>query len=108
MAIVLALALAAPRAFAADDHRLKAAEQVLTEMAGSFDSGIPKSLLTKAQCVVIIPGVKKGALGVGGQYGRGYCSCRLTGGRIEVERARRRPDRRRQRRVSKSAAPTPT
>jgi lipid-binding SYLF domain-containing protein len=28
-------------------------------------------------CVVIIPGVKKAALGVGGQYGRGYISCRL-------------------------------
>jgi lipid-binding SYLF domain-containing protein len=78
--IVLALALAAPVALAADDSRLKAAEQVLTEMAGNFDSGIPKNLLTKAQCVVIIPGVKKGALGVGGQYGRGYVSCRLGGG----------------------------
>ena len=32
-------------------------------MAGSFDTGIPKSLFTKARCVVIIPGVKKAALG---------------------------------------------
>jgi len=80
LTIVLALALAAPVALAADDNRLKAAEQVLTEMAGNFDSGIPKNLLAKAQCVVIIPGVKKGALGVGGQYGRGYVSCRLSGG----------------------------
>jgi lipid-binding SYLF domain-containing protein len=77
--IVLALALAAPVALAADDSRLKAAEQVLTEMAGAADKGIPKNLLTKAQCVVIIPGVKKAALGVGGQYGRGYVSCRTSG-----------------------------
>jgi lipid-binding SYLF domain-containing protein len=79
LALVLALALAAPRALAADENRLKAAEQVLTEMAGAFDSGIPTSLLTKAQCIVIIPGVKKGALGIGGQYGRGYVSCRTSG-----------------------------
>ena len=77
--IVLALALTAPRALVADDNRLKAAEQVLTEMAGAADKGIPKNLLTKAQCVVIIPGVKKAALGVGGQYGRGYVSCRTSG-----------------------------
>ena len=68
---------ALPGARRADDGRLKEAELVLTEMAGSFDKGIPKSLLTKAMCVVIIPGVKKAALGVGGQYGRGYLSCRL-------------------------------
>ena len=29
-------------------------------------------MVQKAKCVVIVPGVKKGALGVGGQYGRGY------------------------------------
>ena len=45
----------------ADDGRLKDAELVLTEMAGSFDTGIPKSLFSKARCVVIIPGVKKAA-----------------------------------------------
>jgi SH3 domain-containing YSC84-like protein 1 len=76
-ALLIALVVpAVPRA-RADDGRLKEAELVLTEMAGSFDKGIPKSLLTKAICVVIIPGVKKAALGVGGQYGRGYLSCRL-------------------------------
>ena len=68
---------AALAARGADDARLKEAELVLTDMAGSFDTGIPRSLLAKARCVVIIPGVKKAALGVGGQYGRGYISCRL-------------------------------
>jgi lipid-binding SYLF domain-containing protein len=77
-AALIALALhAVPGARRADEARLKAAELVLTEMAGSSDKGIPKSLLTKAMCVVISPGVKKAALGVGGQYGRGYISCRL-------------------------------
>ena len=35
-----------------------------------------RSLIPKAKCVVVVPGVKKAALGVGGQYGRGYMSCR--------------------------------
>ena len=67
---------ALPLALHADAGRLKNAEAVLTEMAGSVDTGIPRNLLTKAKCVVIVPGVKKGAIGVGGQYGRGYMSCR--------------------------------
>jgi lipid-binding SYLF domain-containing protein len=38
--------------------------------------------MQKAKCVVVIPGVKKAALGVGGQYGRGYIACRrdVSGG----------------------------
>jgi SH3 domain-containing YSC84-like protein 1 len=74
--LTLAIALTVPIALRADDDRLKNAEAVLTEMAGSFDTGIPKSLFDKAECAVIIPGVKKAAIGLGGQYGRGYISCR--------------------------------
>lgn len=66
-------------ALQANSDRLKDATAVLTEMAGSFDAGIPKDLLNKAECVVIIPGVKKGAIGFGGQYGRGYMACRNNG-----------------------------
>ena len=68
--------LLTPVALRADAERLKNAEAVLTEMAGASDKGIPTSLITKSQCIVIIPGVKKGAIGLGGQYGRGYISCR--------------------------------
>ena len=67
-------------ALRADDERLKTTEAVLKEMAGSADKGISQDLFAKAKCVVIIPGVKKGAIGVGGQYGRGYMSCRRDGG----------------------------
>jgi SH3 domain-containing YSC84-like protein 1 len=80
LTFLVALCLVVPawlHATRIDAARLKDAELVLTEMAGSFDTGIPKSLLAKARCVVIVPGVKKAALGVGGQYGRGYISCRL-------------------------------
>ena len=78
---ILAGAMLATTTFLhADADRLKDAAVVLTEMAGEADTGIPQNLLSKAQCVVIIPGVKKAALGVGGQYGRGYISCRSTSG----------------------------
>jgi lipid-binding SYLF domain-containing protein len=80
--VVLSTSIAAAVASVAvraDVARLRAAETVLTEMAGSGDKGIPLDLLTQAKCIVIVPGVKKGAIGVGGQYGRGYMSCRKAG-----------------------------
>jgi lipid-binding SYLF domain-containing protein len=73
---VLVSGLATPALLRADADRLKNAEAVLNEMAGSADAGIPRSLIGKAKCIVIVPGVKKGAIGFGGQYGRGYISCR--------------------------------
>src|SRR5262249_57312992 len=39
-------------------------------------SGIPASLLQKAECVVVIPSTLKFAIGVGGSYGRGVMTCR--------------------------------
>jgi SH3 domain-containing YSC84-like protein 1 len=77
---VVAIGLALSSVLRADDERLKNAEAVLKEMAGSFDTGIPRDLLAKARCAVIVPGVKKAALGIGGQYGRGYMSCRRASG----------------------------
>jgi len=76
----LSLSLIATAGLRAGADRINDAAAVLTEMAGSFDSGIPKDLITKAECIVIVPGVKKGAIGFGGQYGRGYMSCRQNGG----------------------------
>lgn len=64
----------------ADDGRLKDAATVLTEMTSGGEATIAPSLLAKAKCVVVVPGVKKAALGVGGQYGRGYISCRTDKG----------------------------
>jgi lipid-binding SYLF domain-containing protein len=76
----LSLSLIATAGLAASADRITDAAAVLTEMATSFDSGIPKDLIAKAECIVIVPGVKKGAIGFGGQYGRGYMSCRQKGG----------------------------
>jgi SH3 domain-containing YSC84-like protein 1 len=63
----------------ADDERLKNAEAVLKAMTETPDNGIPLGLLRKAKCIVVVPSVKKAALGFGGQYGRGYLSCRTDG-----------------------------
>jgi lipid-binding SYLF domain-containing protein len=62
------------------DKRLQDAAAVVNEMMGMPDKGIPQSVLDKAQCIVVIPGLKKAAFIVGGQYGRGYASCRKAGG----------------------------
>jgi lipid-binding SYLF domain-containing protein len=61
------------------DHRLRASADVFREVMGAPDKGIPRDLLEKAQCVVIVPGLKKGAFLVGGDYGRGFAVCRHAG-----------------------------
>jgi lipid-binding SYLF domain-containing protein len=60
--------------------RLKEAGTVFTEIMGTPEKGIPEGLLGKAHCVVIIPGMKSGAIGIGGKYGRGYATCRNKSG----------------------------
>lgn len=67
-------------AFAAegDEHeqeRVQDAGVVLKEILDIPDD-IPQDLLDKAECVIILPSVKKGAFGIGGSYGRGVMVCR--------------------------------
>ena len=80
--VVIAASLVISTAWAvrADDERLRTSATVLKEMAASSDTGIPQSLLAKARCIVVVPGVKKAAVGFGGQFGRGYISCRQPAG----------------------------
>src|ERR1700730_13821882 len=61
------------------DHRLRTATTVLHEILAAPDKGIPEDLLAKAQCVMIVPGLKKAAFVVGGEYGRGFALCRHEG-----------------------------
>jgi lipid-binding SYLF domain-containing protein len=56
--------------------RLRSATESFQEIMKVPEKGIPLDLLDKAECVVIIPGLKKGAFLVGGKYGRGFVSCR--------------------------------
>jgi SH3 domain-containing YSC84-like protein 1 len=60
----------------APDKRLRNAAKAFSEVMAAPDKGIPQELMDKAQCIVIVPGLKKGAFGVGGKYGRGFASCR--------------------------------
>jgi lipid-binding SYLF domain-containing protein len=63
----------------APDERLRTATTVLHEILSAPDKGIPEDLLAKAQCVMIVPGLKKAAFVVGGEYGRGFALCRHEG-----------------------------
>jgi lipid-binding SYLF domain-containing protein len=59
-----------------DVKRLNEAAEVVRELRGAPDKGIPQELWDKAACVVVIPGMKKAAFVFGGEYGKGVMSCR--------------------------------
>ena len=59
-----------------DLDRLNEAATVFTEIMEAPDKGIPQNLLEAAHCIVIVPGVTKGAFIVGAKYGKGFLSCR--------------------------------
>jgi lipid-binding SYLF domain-containing protein len=62
------------------DARLRAATEDLNAMMNASDKGIPQDLLSKASCVVVIPNVKAGGFIVGGEYGKGFFTCRKESG----------------------------
>jgi lipid-binding SYLF domain-containing protein len=79
VASLLCMGLAALPLAASDrtkiEERLEDCGTVMKEVLGMPDS-IPKDLLNKAVCVMVIPAVKKGAFIVGASYGRGAITCR--------------------------------
>src|SRR5215475_8696766 len=76
---LLVFLMATMAAFAVDDvreqDRVKDAGVVMKEILNIPDD-IPQDLLDKAECIVLLPSVKKGAFGIGGSYGRGIMVCR--------------------------------
>lgn len=58
-----------------EQKRLETCGQVFKEIMDIPD-GLPKDLLNKAECVIVIPSVLKFAFGVGGDFGRGAITCR--------------------------------
>jgi SH3 domain-containing YSC84-like protein 1 len=62
------------------DARLKAATEDLQEMMNASDKGIPQDLISKASCVVVVPNQKSGGFIIGGQYGKGFFTCRKKSG----------------------------
>lgn len=61
-------------------ERLDDSASLLSEVMSAPDRSIPQSLLNKAACIVVVPGLKKGAFVVGAKYGRGFAICRGAGG----------------------------
>jgi SH3 domain-containing YSC84-like protein 1 len=82
LAAFMLLVLMAPAAFAGggkrsdEVRRLQRAAEVFTEIMATPDKAIPDDLLSRSECVAIVPGLKKGALGFGGKYGKGVVMCR--------------------------------
>jgi len=74
----IVMMLLIPAAFAADkqkdENTLQRANLVLQDMLNSHD--ISPGALSKADCVLILPDVKKFGFGVGGSGGRGPLLCR--------------------------------
>jgi len=58
-----------------EKDRVKESGEVLKEILNIPDD-IPQDLIDKAECIIILPSVKKGAFGIGGSYGRGVMICR--------------------------------
>jgi lipid-binding SYLF domain-containing protein len=60
--------------------RVQAAAEVLDEIHGAPDKGIPQEVLGSAECVAVVPSMLKGGFIVGAKYGRGLASCRTPKG----------------------------
>ena len=60
---------------AKEESRLRNSGVVMKEILNIPDD-IPQDLLDKAECVIVMPSVIKGAIGIGGSYGRGAMTCR--------------------------------
>mgnify|MGYP001545100290 FL=1 len=76
----------APRSAQAASNKEKVAERlndsatVIRQIMATPDKAIPNSILAGASCVVVVPGYKKAAFVVGGQYGQGVATCRTRRG----------------------------
>lgn len=85
-AVIAALALASAASATAnaqvstkESNRIREAASVLKEIHAVPDKDIPKDLWDRAQCVLVVPGLKKAAFVFGGEYGAGLMSCRHDG-----------------------------
>src|SRR3954468_18093681 len=82
--ITVLFGLAIPSIRAADlssseANRVREAAAVLQEIRGVPDKSVPQELWERATCVLVVPSLKKAAIIVGGEYGKGLMSCRHNG-----------------------------
>jgi lipid-binding SYLF domain-containing protein len=85
LSLTLAMTMSCALLAAADDSskvsdRLDDAATLFSEIMNAPDRSIPQDLLNKSECIVLVPGLKKGAFMLGGKYGRGFAVCRGAGG----------------------------
>jgi lipid-binding SYLF domain-containing protein len=81
-ALTIGVFVAAPRANLSNSEikRIQEASTVLTELHAVPEKDVPRDLWDKAECAVVIPGLKKAAFVFGGEWGKGLMSCRHAGG----------------------------
>jgi len=84
LSVLLAVPVFTGSAFANDDHdaskRIRESAAVLGEIMNAGDKAIPDDLLGKAQCVGIVPNLKRAGFIVGAKYGKGVITCRTENG----------------------------
>src|SRR5271166_6774214 len=60
---------------AKEEQRVTESGSVMKDLTNA-DNGIPTGLLSKSECVIVLPSVKKAGFIVGASYGRGVMTCR--------------------------------
>jgi lipid-binding SYLF domain-containing protein len=80
--LITAMSLTAGLLCAENDapKRIAAAASAFQEVMGIPDKSIPQDLLNRAQCIIIVPDLKKGAFIFGAKYGKGFFACRKKDG----------------------------
>jgi SH3 domain-containing YSC84-like protein 1 len=65
-----------------DEHNKWMRESAVTlqEITNAGDRGIPEHLIRRAQCVAVIPNLKRAGFIVGAKYGKGVLTCRTDAG----------------------------
>lgn len=61
-------------------EQLGNATNVLREIMGTPDRGIPEEVLERAKCIVVVPHMAKGGFILGGKVGEGVATCRAANG----------------------------
>jgi lipid-binding SYLF domain-containing protein len=84
IALTVAMTLAFSGLVFAEDNdaveRIGEAQKTFEEIMQTSEKGIPRDLLSKAHCIVIVPSVKRAGFIIGGQYGKGVALCRQPKG----------------------------
>src|SRR2546430_12637112 len=62
-----------------ESKRIQEAATVLSEIHAVPDKDVPQELWDRAECLIVVPGLKKAAFVIGGEYGKGLMSCRHDG-----------------------------